>query len=78
MHIWIGKSASAGASAITKKWGAVRKCVRKNYQSAGVRAPHSKIPSNPTSVHNNYKWNCKVAILQTNDIDISKRGIKNK
>ena len=41
------KSASAGA--ISKNWGAVRKCVRNNYQSAGVRAPHSKIYRNPTS-----------------------------
>ena len=44
----IGKSASAGA--IIKNWGAVRKCVRNNYWSAGVRAPHSKIYRNPTSV----------------------------
>ena len=43
------KSASAGVSAIIKIWGAVRKCVRCNYRSAGVRAPHSKIPRNPTS-----------------------------
>ena len=41
------KSASAGA--IIKNLGAVRKCVRNNYQSAGVRAPHSEIPRNPTS-----------------------------
>ena len=43
------KSASAGAGAITKNQGAVRKCVRINYWSAGVRAPHSKISRNPTS-----------------------------
>ena len=47
----IGKSASAGAGAIVKNWGAVRKCVRNNYRSAGVRAAHSKISSNPTSDH---------------------------
>ena len=41
------KSASVGA--IIKNWSAVRKCVRNKYQSAGVRAPHSKISSNPTS-----------------------------
>ena len=45
------KSVSAGAGAIGKNWGAVRKCVRNNYQSVGVRAPHSKIYSNPTSAH---------------------------
>ena len=49
LFISIGKSASAGAGAIIKKWGAVRKCVRNNYLSAGVRAPHSEIPRNPTS-----------------------------
>ena len=47
----IGKSASAGAGAIVKNWGAVRKCVRNNYRSAGVRAAHSKISSNPTSAY---------------------------
>ena len=41
------KSASAGA--IIKNWGAVRKCVRNNYKSAGVRAAYSKISRNPTS-----------------------------
>ena len=45
MRVWIKlsvegfwKSASAGAGAILKNWGAVRKCVRINYWSAGVRA----------------------------------------
>jgi hypothetical protein len=28
--------------------------VQKNYQSADVRAPHSKIPSNPTSDYKPY------------------------
>ena len=42
------KSASAGAGAIIKNWSAVRKCVQNKYQSVGVRAPHSKISSNPT------------------------------
>ena len=45
----IGKSASAGAGAIVKNWGAVRVCVRNNFRSAGVRAAHSKISSNLTS-----------------------------
>ena len=45
----VGKSASAGASAINKNWGAVRKYVRNDYWSAGVRAPHSKCSRNPTS-----------------------------
>ena len=53
------KSASAGAGAIGKNWGAVRKCVRNNYQIAGVRAPHSKIFSNPTS---DKKWKAKPKI----------------
>ena len=43
----IEKSASAGA--IVKKSRCVRKCVRNNYQGAGVRAPHTKISRNPTS-----------------------------
>ena len=53
MHIlifWAFKQgASAGACAIIKNWGAVRKCVRNNYWSAEVRAAHSKISRNPTS-----------------------------
>ena len=47
--IIIVESVSVGAGAIVKNWGAVRKCVRNNYRSAGVRAAHSKISSNPTS-----------------------------
>ena len=43
------KSEIAGAGAIVKNRGAVRKCVQINYWSAGVRAAHSKISSNPTS-----------------------------
>ena len=42
-------SAGAGAGAIVKNWGAVRKCVRNNYKGAKVGAPHSKNPRNPTS-----------------------------
>ena len=45
----IEKSASAGAGAIIKNRGAMRKCVRNNYKGATVRAPHSKNPRNPTS-----------------------------
>ena len=47
-YFW--KNASAGAGEIIKYWGAVQKCVRINYQNAGVRAPHSKMYRNPTSV----------------------------